>query len=362
MALASLRGSLQAALQKSAPELDEKSASELVSLLEQACEQTEEPWRAAVETRKFLNEPAEGAASAPSQTQGALYVAGGVVARELVRQALAPPLAPLRSSLQMALRKSAPELDEERALSLTLRLERICEKAEEPWRTTIVVREFLDKAGGEFLERTQGALYAAGAITARELTQRALRPPRNPRQTARALLYQVLGRAADELSQRLSLDWRAECAREIERSCYNATIAAAQAAERPVLREWKAGGEFEALYSARCGVVVSHLDPCSSVVQAHGPYAFERLASGEWSAADVGRMEAHALCPAASEKMREEIARRQEQKVEEATSRFYACPKCKARHCTYREVQTRSLDEPATIQCRCLSCGHHWNR
>lgn len=36
---------------------------------------------------------------------------------------------------------------------------------------------------------------------------------------------------------------------------------------------------------------------------------------------------------------------------------LYKCPRCKARKHTYREVQTRSIDEPKSVKCICLVCG-----
>lgn len=36
---------------------------------------------------------------------------------------------------------------------------------------------------------------------------------------------------------------------------------------------------------------------------------------------------------------------------------FYTCPRCKARDHTYREVQTRCIDEPRSIKCVCNCCN-----
>ena len=36
---------------------------------------------------------------------------------------------------------------------------------------------------------------------------------------------------------------------------------------------------------------------------------------------------------------------------------LYQCPRCKAREHSYKEIQTRCLDEPKTIKCICLVCG-----
>jgi len=44
----------------------------------------------------------------------------------------------------------------------------------------------------------------------------------------------------------------------------------------------------------------------------------------------------------------------------EATTDQFRCGKCKERKTTYRQLQTRSADEPMTTYVTCLSCNHHW--
>ena len=38
----------------------------------------------------------------------------------------------------------------------------------------------------------------------------------------------------------------------------------------------------------------------------------------------------------------------------------FMCYKCKARKCTYYQLQTRSSDEPMTTFVSCLNCGNRW--
>ncbi|KAF2072476.1 hypothetical protein CYY_006208 [Polysphondylium violaceum] len=44
----------------------------------------------------------------------------------------------------------------------------------------------------------------------------------------------------------------------------------------------------------------------------------------------------------------------------EATTDQFKCGKCKQRKCTYRQLQTRSADEPATTFVTCINCNHRW--
>lgn len=41
---------------------------------------------------------------------------------------------------------------------------------------------------------------------------------------------------------------------------------------------------------------------------------------------------------------------------------MFECPKCKAKKHTYREIVTRSIDEPVSIKCQCKSCGFKWDQ
>ena len=43
-----------------------------------------------------------------------------------------------------------------------------------------------------------------------------------------------------------------------------------------------------------------------------------------------------------------------------ASTDLFECRRCGKRECTYREVQTRSADEPMTIFVLCLGCGNRW--
>ena len=46
--------------------------------------------------------------------------------------------------------------------------------------------------------------------------------------------------------------------------------------------------------------------------------------------------------------------------LEQATTDEYQCGRCRARECTYFELQTRSADEPMTTYVTCLNCGNRW--
>lgn len=44
----------------------------------------------------------------------------------------------------------------------------------------------------------------------------------------------------------------------------------------------------------------------------------------------------------------------------QAETDIFKCSKCGKRQCSYRQLQTRSADEPMTTFVSCISCGHKW--
>ncbi len=81
---------------------------------------------------------------------------------------------------------------------------------------------------------------------------------------------------------------------------------------------------------------------------------------GVWPPEALGSMLEAELCPPASAAARSLIALRNSQQMEVKTSAFYRCPHCGARESVPREVQRRSLDEPAAIVCVCVPCGREF--
>ena len=201
------------------------------------------------------------------------------------------------------------------------------------------VRKSLTQKHGEFLEFSLAVLLARGLMPAAALVQDETLDAYidvEPRQRCRAMFYQTLGKdprfGAEEPRRDYTL--------RLERSCYNAVIENCSASSEAVIRNWESEA-FVSAYSARCGTVNCNLDPGSSVVRRHGLYAIDQLATGAWSPDEVGKMTSAELCPNAAAREREEITIRSQQKVIEKTSQLFPCPKCRARNCTYREVQTR---------------------
>ena len=145
---------------------------------------------------------------------------------------------------------------------------------------------------------------------------------------------------------------------ELERSVYNKAIRNCQSQGTSVIRSWK-NPTFISYYSTRASTIYLNINPRSSIVQSHGNRIGVGLLEGAFDPLVVGESTESELCPSGSKNESAIVEIRRKQKVEEKTSSWWTCPNpgCKAQSCTYREVQDRSADEPASIYCTCTKCG-----
>ena len=210
---------------------------------------------------------------------------------------------------------------------------------------------------GQYLETTLARQYLSGEISAQELAgtdvDEILAAGQDPRRVGTGQIRALLIKNGMADAARAS-----EMARAAEVSIYNRVIHISQYVI-PTMRTWE-NREFVALYSSRLATVLMNLDPESSICREYGTRIYQRLVEGSLQPGELGAMSAESLCPAAFQKEKEEIASRSGQRVEEKVSALWACPECKARSCTYREVQDRAADEPASIYCTCTVCGHNF--
>lgn len=136
-------------------------------------------------------------------------------------------------------------------------------------------------------------------------------------------------------------------ASQLESGCYDA----ARASQRSI------GGDIWERYSEVCYKFLWswHRDHVAEDLVG-------RLLSGELDPRTIGAMLSADLDPTANGAIRDEIARRREQKITVTVCRLYRCPKCRYDKTTTREYQARSADEGSTVSIRCLNdeCGHVW--
>ena len=209
---------------------------------------------------------------------------------------------------------------------------------------------------GDFHERTLAREYMSERLNATEVAQwdmiSIVLESQDPRRIGRGHMYKLLVKNKMEIAQARSM------AESIERSVYNQVIRSSTY-ETTTTRSWD-NPDFTQLYGARISTISINLDPDSSICKVYGTGLFQSLQKGDLKPENLGAMSAETLCPSAFRQEKEEIKERSGQKVEEKVSALWRCPGCGARSCTYREVQDRAADEPASIYCTCTVCGQNF--
>lgn len=207
--------------------------------------------------------------------------------------------------------------------------------------------DMIDEKYGEFNEISKYTALANNLITIEKFMDRSI--PDN-RTLYKELFYNMLYDAEAEDAQ--------ELARKIERACYNRTIVKCK--ELSIPARWTED-KFIVVYGSVCSTVAENLDPAGPVSTYVGyPWTMEKLLSGEFLPENLAKMTSIELCDPASSLERKEIEERQLQKVTARSSAIFRCPKCGKRDHTYRQIQMRSADEPATIMCTCNVCGNNF--
>ena len=267
-----------------------------------------------------------------------------------------------RSLITFTLAK-APRIPAAARPDLAARLEQACHDGAAGGGPTYTERYMglvrgLNNPYGKYLETTLADQVAAGGIQPAEaVTPEVYGDDRHkhPRNKTLAMLYARLNKV-------LPPQEAGPLATQIEKGAYNYSLQRCQQSQASYQQQWDSP-MFLNIYSYKIGMLVLTLDTGGTVAaacEAEGAgrtYTLDRLVAGAWPAAEVGGMTAEALCPPANQRVRDMVAHRQRQRVEEKASSLYACPNCHKRNHTYRERQVRALDEGSTITCRCLECG-----
>jgi len=214
---------------------------------------------------------------------------------------------------------------------------------------------------GEFLTTSFGADLAAGRATAADVSGAVpghdLREP-GPRTRVRALYHSLLASVPE-----ISGGDAAKFARKLETGCYNQVLTGFENAG--LISRWE-DPRFLDKYGEHTGRLAANLDPHGSVAKSVGGSPVIRLLGldrgvpGDIPPELVGALANDALCPQAHTKEKRLISQRLGQKATEKTTNLFECPKCHTFESTYELKQTRALDEPSTIFCRCKKCSHRF--
>jgi DNA-directed RNA polymerase subunit M/transcription elongation factor TFIIS len=132
-------------------------------------------------------------------------------------------------------------------------------------------------------------------------------------------------------------------------------------------RRYETARVVDSSYRSICYTITSHLDKLDSyenIDDLWTPPATNStplpilLINGIVDPAAAVAMSASQMNPEASAEIENEIQERMNiAKPEVKICTIWTCPRCKARKTTFKEAQTRSLDEGATIIVTCLECG-----
>ena len=145
--------------------------------------------------------------------------------------------------------------------------------------------------------------------------------------------------------------------KDIEIGIFNWTIE--QCNIKRMVNNWK-NPRFQDIYLEKARSVVTNLDKESYL--GNGNLA-DRVERGEFLPHQLPFMKPENVFPDRWKETIDAYFKRTEYSYENhemAMTDQFKCGKCKSRQCVYREMQTRSADESATIFVRCCNCGATW--
>lgn len=93
----------------------------------------------------------------------------------------------------------------------------------------------------------------------------------------------------------------------------------------------------------------------------------DQIVSGQFAPVDLISASNEELSSPEERSARNEVRRKMAEQSQVpgddgAPTCMFTCGKCKGTRCSYRELQTRSADEPMTVFLRCLDCGNRWKQ
>lgn len=137
--------------------------------------------------------------------------------------------------------------------------------------------------------------------------------------------------------------------RRLERGCFNTTCVSCE--RDGILCSW-VSPKFTARYSAAAYRIIANLG-CADLV--------ERICTNEIAQLDdVAKMSSYELDPRGTQKERDEIELRRQQRVDQKVSKSFQCRRCGHNETTIKSYQARAADEDSALSIKCLRCQHVW--
>ena len=144
---------------------------------------------------------------------------------------------------------------------------------------------------------------------------------------------------------------------EIEETIYNHVFK--KASDKSISTSFESK-QFTIMYIEVARKIIDNLNPNSYI---KNDYLLNAILKKFIKVSDLVILSPQELYPSRWKDLREKKQMKDDLKYnvkERATTDEYQCGICKARKCTYFELQTRSADEPMTTFITCMACGNRW--
>ena len=141
----------------------------------------------------------------------------------------------------------------------------------------------------------------------------------------------------------------------LERSCLNEAISLCKTAGVDTI--WT-NARFVDSYHAITAKVAANIDAACSV---NNIKLITDILNDQIALENIPSMSSVDLFPDKYTELHAKIERSAKATFSVTESKRYKCPKCRVNSCTLLSVQTRSLDEAATLKAACIACGFNWN-
>lgn len=181
----------------------------------------------------------------------------------------------------------------------------------------------------------------------------------NPREDTKKIIQNSLEKCLAWAS--VAEETRESVVRRVERACYNCVID--QCSELYIEKSWDQM-EFVNRYSSTVYKLVSNINLSREYFSANNPTEAasfgDKIIRGEINPVHSPLMSSYEMFPEATQKERDILDFRSEQKVQKKFTTRYRCAQCGQHKAEPKEVQTAANDEISTFNLLCLVCGHTW--
>lgn len=144
---------------------------------------------------------------------------------------------------------------------------------------------------------------------------------------------------------------------DLEKGIYNWTLQFSD--ENEINKNWN-NKRFVNIYCDKVRSIIQNLDPTSVLGNKR---LIERFNENEFKIFEIPFMKPENVCPEVWRGVLDAKLHKEQflaQNKPAAMTNAFKCGKCKKRETLFKEVQTKSCDEPMTLFITCLNCGHRW--